>query len=283
MLRVLTFYFAFLVFQTKANHRTFDLQKAMAMKLIEIKAEGIGGYQGFCVNMHIKNISPDSLYVVVEAGRRLNSIDDKYQDILIVREDIVQLKAHEIKNVKVKGYCCQASNSAPLAGTKYSVNKMADAKLLLLARYLNSENFDMQAEQQAIWAISDNHQTAKITSFNDSLLLPLRQFVATIKDEPLPWYILTSSTHVYSNGIISVTPLLLKGKIEYNSDKDNYVTLSVKNEKGAPVCLIKTEWLKACIKGNYNLNLPVKGLAKGKYFIELKTSEKQLTQKEFEI
>lgn len=283
MFRIITIGLFLVALQTKANHKTLDLQKAIDLKVVQAKTTGLGGYQGFCINMELKNISKDSLFVVIEAGRRLNSIDDRYQDILIVKEQIVQLKTNETKNVKVKGYCCQASNSSPSAGTKYDINKIADTKLMLLARYLSSKNFDSQAEQRAIWAVSNNHQTASITSNNDSLLLPLRQFVATLKDEPLPWYTIVSNIHVYPSGNISITPLYLKGNLEYSNDKADFVTMIITNEKGIPVCLTKTQWLNACTKENYNLNLPVKGLEKGKYTIVLKTDEKELMQKEFEI
>ena len=78
-------------------------------------------------------------------------------------------------------------------------------------------------------------------------------------------------------------PLYLRGKLNYSNDKENYVSLYVYNEKGIPVCQIKSEWLTPCADKDYNLNIPVKGLAKGKYTIELKTPEKQLAKQEFEI
>lgn len=283
MFRVFTLCFLFAVLQAKAYHKTLDLQKALDMKLVQVKITALGGYMGFCINMELKNVSKDSLFVMIEAGRRLNSLEDKYQDILIVQEQNIPLKNNETKTVKVKGYCCQATNSAPSAGTKYAANKIADTKLHLLARYLNTNHFEPQAEQQAVWAISNNYQTAGITSNNDSLVLPLRQFVATVKDEPLPWYTIVSSTHVYPSGNISVTPLFLKGNMEYSNNAGNYATLTVKNDKGIPVCLTKTQWLNACSKENYQLNLPLKGLAKGRYYIELTTPEKQLAYREFEI
>ena len=148
---------------------------------------------------------------------------------------------------------------------------------------MSANEFNQSAEQDAVWSISDKHPTAAVTSANDSLLEPLRQHIAWIKEETLPWYRLVSKRYVYPNGAIVIVPLLIKGVMMYSNDKENYATLSVINEKGLQVCQVKNEWLKAGVNENYKLELPVKGLAKGKYTIELKTSEQQLVKREFEI
>ena len=283
MLRVFIICLLLTGFQLKAKHQKLSLQKAINMKLVKAKATSLGGYQGFCMRMGIKNLSQDSLVILIEAGRRLNSVDENNQDILIVKEELIVLRHGEEKQVNVKGYCCQSTNRAPSKNAVYDVNKLADSGLVRVARYLNTHSFDKNTEQNAIWAVSDKHATAGITASNDSLVMPLRRMVAGIKGEKLPWYTIVSTTYVYSNGAISVFPLQLKGKMEYDNEKDSYVTLSVVNEKGMPVCLVKKQWLKAATNSNYDLNLPIKGLAKGKYTIELKSTEKQLAIKEFEI
>jgi hypothetical protein len=269
--------------QLNANHQQLKLQKALDQKLVKAEVKSLGSYQGYCINMTLKNLTSDSIIIIVEPGRRLNSIDDKNQDILVTKEEIIVMRKFENKSFDLKGYCCQASNHCPAAGAKYEVNKMADANLVSLANYLNACNLEVNTEQQAIWAISDNKSTANVASTNDSLLLPLKQLVANLKGEKLPWYSLITKTHLYSSGRMDTYPLYLRGKINYSNDKENYVSLYVYNEKGLPVCQIKSEWLMPCSGKDYNLNIPVKGLAKGKYTIELKTPEKQLAKQEFEI
>ncbi|MCC6372674.1 MAG: hypothetical protein IT236_16845, partial [Bacteroidia bacterium] len=244
---------------------------------------GLGGYQGYCVNMDLKNLSKDSLIIEVEAGRRLNSLDDKVQDILIVKEEFISLRNLEEKNFKIKGYCCQASNSAPPANAKYDVNKMADSNLVKLARFLNAGKFNNDTEQQAIWALSDKKPTATISGINDTLLLPLKQLVCNMKGEVMPWYSLISGTYVFNNGTIYNYPLVLKGKLAYSSDTEEYATLYVFDAKGQQVCQVKCEWIKSGQNNSFALNIPVKGLAKGKYSIALKTPQKELAKKEFEI
>lgn len=283
MFRIILFSALFIVFKLGANQHRMNLQKALDMKLVAAKALSLGGYQGFCMKIQLKNLGPDSLCIFVEAGRRLNSLEEMNQDILLVQSEIILLRRGEAKWFNVKGYCCQASNRCPSKNAEYAINTMADSNLVKVAKYINATTPDNGVIQQAIWAISDNKPIAGVANHNDPNLLPLRQLLCSLKGEVLPWYTIVSNNHLYPNGVISVTPLFLKGEMTYSNDKDNYVTCYVLNEKGVPVCQVKSQWLKACNNATYTLDLPVKGLASGKYSIALKTNEKQLAVREFVI
>ena len=285
MMRLLIAFTCMLSLQLKAHTQKMKLQKAIDLKLVTVTAMSLGGYQGFCIKMALKNCSKDSLIVTIEAGRRLNSKEDKNQDILITKEEIIALQKAENKLFVVKGYCCQSSNSSPALGAIYDVNKLADPQLVSLANYLNTHQFDTNTEQQAVWAISDRKSTANITSAitNDSLVLPLKQFVANLKGEELPWYSIITKTVLFSSGNMQTYPLYLKGKLNYSNTEENYVSLYVLTENGLPVCEIKSQWLMPCTNKDYELNLPIKGLAKGKYTVELKTANKRLAKRIFEI
>lgn len=266
-----------------AKHRCLNLQKALKDKYVQVNFTSAGGYQGFCMNMRIKNLSADTLFVLLEAGRRLNSIDDKNQDILIVKEELFVLSAGMEKNLKIKGYCCQASKRCPSERSRYDANTLADSNLVRIARFINSNPMNEETEQDLVWAISDRRSLANIDGNNDSLTQILRGMVAGITGEKLPWYTLVSVKHVYPGGVILISPVKLRGQLIYSNEKENYATLFVINEKGWPVCGIKSEWIKATTQAVYQLELPIKGLTKGKYKVELRTPEKQLASQEFEI
>jgi len=268
---------------TEARQQKLSLKKALELNVVKASAQSLGGHADYCMNMNLKNLISDSLIIIVEAGRRLNSIDDQNQDILITKEEIIVLMKHEDKWFRVKGYCCQANNHSPATNAKYDINTLADSNLVKLARYLNSNSFDTNVEQQAIWAISDKKPTAQITAKNDSLLVPLRQLVANLKDEPLPWYTIISKTIVFSGGSMETYPLWLRGKLSYTNDKDCYTTLHILNNKGEEVCQIIKQWALTGGEHIFDLNIPLKGLAKGKYTIEVNAPDKQLVKREFEI
>lgn len=283
MKRVIFAAIMIMAIQLEGRNVRMTLQKAIERKMVSAKAISLGGYQGYCMNITLKNLSPDSLVVLVEPGRRINSVDDKFQDILVVREEIIAMRRAEEKSAKVKGYCCQASNCAPGNGQKYDVNKLADSNLVYLARFLNQNCFDANAEQHSIWALSNNHLVANIASQTDTTLMPLKQLVAGLKGEQLPWYSVLVDTYVYRSGNISTFPQLLRGNMTYTNDKEDYVTLYIYNEKGEQVGVQRSQWLGTGTNLNYALNIPLKGIGKGKYTVALKTKDRELAAREFEI
>lgn len=267
----------------EAGHLTMALQKALDLKLVNVKALGIGGHSGECIRMEFKNFGKDSLMIMIEAGRRLDSKVERYQDILIVKDQLIVLAPKQTKSTLVKGYCCQSSNASPISNSVYDVGKMADSNLVKVARLISDGEFTQELEQQAVWAISDGHSAAMIASKDDSLASILRIMVAALKGEELPWYIVFNRTHVYSNGMISRNPIALRGTVNFVNEKDCYATLSIYNEKGVQVGFTKSEWVKAAAAQDYQLDIPVRGLEKGKYTLEIKTPGKTLASREFEI
>ena len=49
--------------------------------------------------MSLKNLTADSLLVVVEAGKKTQLKEDRYQDIIITREEFITLRKTEEKNL----------------------------------------------------------------------------------------------------------------------------------------------------------------------------------------
>lgn len=266
-----------------AGSRQMSLQQALNSKLVNAVVKSLGGYQGFCVQINLKNLGKDSLIILVEAGRRLNSTDDKYQDILITQQQLITLGKKENKNFTVKGYCCQASNSSPPKDAEYSINTMADSNLVKLARYLNDNEFDADIEQQAIWSISDNKPSSRVASINDTIMPVIRQFVCGLKNEQLPWYSIITRTHVFPSGTMQTDAIWLRGQLNYNCTEICYTTLRVLDKNGMEVCQIIEQWTAAGTEQAYKLNLPVKGLSKGNYTIELKSAATVLASNGFEI
>lgn len=267
----------------KAGCLQITLQQALDRKLVEVNVTSLGGYQGFCMRMDVKNLWKDSLYVTVEPGRRLKPADAGNQDILVVKEELLRLKSREEKSAVLKGYCCEATDLSPARNAKYHVNKLADSSLVALAEFLNAHTFNQEAEQEAVWAISNNRSLANICAVNDSSVHQLREKAAAIKGEKLPWYMLVSKKHLYQNGVIAIINLRLHAAILYSESSQNYATLKVINASGVEVCAIKSEWLQAGINKTYMLELPVKHLEKGKYTVMLQTVSREIFRNEFEL
>ena len=258
---------------------TISIDKAIEKRMIrtEVLCKG-----GLVVDYKIKNQTDDSLKIIVPAGWRMNSVKEEYQDILVTQEQILALGRHQQKSFEIKGYCCEADHAGPSQGLKYESGKIAAPDLVLVATYLNAAKPDENTQQYAVWAVSNNKPTANIVGKNDSLTQDLRHFVAKIKGEPIPWYTLQKRVRINSYGDINEYPLQLKAKVNYNVDKTVYAYFYVTDSLGKKVVSITGQWLNP---GNhdYDVNLSVRGLQKGKYKIVLAAENNRFIEKEFEI
>lgn len=266
-----------------AHTKQMNLQRALDLKLVKALVKSLGSYQGFCTQMDLENLVDDSLIVTVEAGRRLNSVNDDEQDILITKQEVICLGKKQKRSFSLKGYCCQAANRAPAMNSRYLVNVMADSNLVRIARYLSHSSYDPEVEQQAVWAISDNKPSRNVSSLKDTATPDIKSYVCFLKGEQVPWYSIITKTQRFAGGSIHTYPVWLKGDLLYDIDKDCYTTLHVLDEKGIEVCKIIEQWSYVARAQVFRLKLPVSMLARGKYTVELRSREKQLASREFEI
>lgn len=270
-------------FNNYAHVKKMELNKALKSNFIRVEAKSLGGHQGYCVGLTITNLTKDSLQISLEPGTLLKALEEKYQDILVTKQETIRLKRLEKKSQTVLGYCCQASDCSPRIDSKFSVGFHSDSNLVTLARYLNTNTSETDAEQHAIWAISNNHVTANIISNNEKTEMPLLELVSALKNEELPWYQIRTRTKVYKSGAIEVTPLELYGELIYNISQKAYASLTVKDKSGQKVCYIKCQWLETGANQKYDLKLPLQGLIKGEYTIELNSNGNELASRKFEI
>ncbi|MGP8216096.1 MAG: hypothetical protein ACLQQ4_11065 [Bacteroidia bacterium] len=258
-----------------------SLEKASGSGAIKLKIKGNGfGYSGECIDMTITNSTSDSGYYLLEAGRRLHSEDSITQDILVVKEQKLEMAPRQTFHIKVFGFCCQLHNHAPQAKSKYRIGKMGDKGLVVLAEFLNKNIYSICAMQQAVWCISDNNPVASISDPDMKSILPLREKVAEIKGVPLPWY-----TIKYENGtteLFSGKQSKVCGQIDYYIANNSEVEVDVFDEHGTMVQPLTTGLLDPD-KYSCPFELDVKGWHKGKYYVRVLVDGRKSTEKEFEL
>jgi hypothetical protein len=165
-----------------------SLEALCASGKVSVNFIGKGGHQNNCVQVMIKNNASDSVYGFVEAGRRLNSVDDSEQDLLLVKSTNFRLGAKQKDTLDLIGFCCQSKKSSPVKGSLFTIGAMAPAIWLLITHLIDRENFPADAIQNAIWVLSDNHDIRSIPAYRATAMDKLRHTVADILDIDLPWY-----------------------------------------------------------------------------------------------
>lgn len=272
---------ALFVTQQAYSRTVVDVQRALDKKYISAKALCTGGLK---LDYNVSNLLNDSLYVTVPAGWRFNSDGGKndYQDILMTRSEVLAMRPKETKRFNMKGFCCEAMRSGPMAGVPYTTGKMADSSLVLLARYLNSNPIDPNTQQYAVWAVSDRKETANITHANDSLAGVLRTFVSGLKGEALPWYTLLKKAVVTAHGDVNDYPVRFRATIPYTVARECYSYCYIVDEKGNTVSEIFGKWLQPQ-GSDYTASFNVVNLKKGEYKLILESQKSSLFEKSFRI
>lgn len=263
-----------LVWVTSISASPFYLSNAISVEdaakrgLIKLVIKGKGGFTGKVIEMKIKNNTPRSLNLKLEAGRRLDSKNNKEQDILVTQAQELFVSANEQKKLEVNGMCCQAGNACPTANADYLVGVMADTNLIKLAEFIDKNNYyENYTAQQAVWCISDNKSLASIYGGDKEIVKNVRSYVSLVTGKPIPSY---NITYRQEHDSISIgRPLKIEGIFDYNLNSTGHITLAIFNSEGKIVQYICKEL--AHDKGEHKIyyTFRTKDLPEGTYYARM--------------
>jgi len=273
---------------TKEKKKHITIEEAIKRNLISWEIKGLGGYQGKCIDVKIKNISNMDTIFYFEAGRKLISEDLAIQDILIIHPLEFMLAAGQEKQFKGFGYCCQAHNGAPYENSIFKIGNLENKKLVSLASYLYRNNYKEDQIQDAVWVISDNNPISSIYVPGDNKekardMMALKKFVAKlagINDKNL-WYSLQFKTDTAR--LFSGEPTWIEGKFDYRITHYALGTMIVFDNKNNIVKYLFKETSHSSRAYSYPISFSVDGWEKGKYYIRVYTNNKLQAQREFEL
>ena len=263
-----------------------SIEKAIEKKLVSVEINGKGGHSGECIEMHIESLLEDDTLLRIEKGRRLISDDSTIQDILIVKEIQLFLAANEKKTINLFGFCCQASNGGPRAGSIFDIGFVEDSSFILLAEYLGKSGLPLDVMQSAVWVLSDNHSISSIHNDNENdreKMKELYYLIAGIKglEFKYPWYTLKykqDTTRLFSN-----RPNKFFAEIEYGINNPSNVDLVIRDTLNRHVLNIFTNKPHHPNNYKYRFNLNVGDWPKGKYFLILYVDNQAKMRKAFEL
>lgn len=284
MRTIITITIALALFAFSKTPNRISLQDAINKKLVKVKIRSLGRYQGESVQMDLQNLSGHDLQIEIEPGRKLVADEDKYQNLLVVKQAEILVKANSKASKNIVGYCCESSDSGPRKELGYKTSALADSNLVKLARYINANYMQLNANsiQQSVWALSNNHPSAAIGASTETEM-SLKNLVCGLKNEPIPWYVIRQKIHQTPDGRIHLVNDSLLGKMAYTNSGWCYSKLNVYDTQNNAVLISIASWLQPGSNTIYNVALPIKQLAKGKYKLTLENDAQIFTQKEIQI
>jgi len=250
------------------NKRPYiSLEKAEASGLLRARITGLGGYSGECIEASLQNLKADTLFLLVEAGHQLPPGDTAIQDILLVRQDSLQILPLDSIKVSFYGFCCMAHKHSPYKDARYGTGALAsDFRLVRLAEYLGKHQHEPGAMQHAIWAVSNGHSIASITEQNTSKQQELREVVARLMKTVAPWY---SVSFKKDSSLCSGIPETLWADIDYQVINAGFIDMILFNESGQPVKVFFRYTPHDPDRYKYQVSLDVSTYARGTYYLRM--------------
>lgn len=258
------------------------LGKHLMANNVEVKIKSLGGYSGECVVFDFKNLTPDSLFVKLEPGRRLVAKDSVFQDIFIVKEK--KLVVPPMASMKQTGYgfCCQSHDRSPARDSAFDVGYMAPPEWVRLADTISRYDFPPQAIQHAVWVISNNHPIGSIACNDDKQVKKLLATVAAIKQVDIPWYAVYYKPD--SVQLFSGRPDRLVGHVDCYLKKDGIVTITIRNKNGRLMKTLLNRSAQGVGEFDYALDVDVSRWPKGEYQLFIYEDDSNLNlKKSFEL
>lgn len=242
-MKTIKYYLLFFFIYITVNHaKALDnipmtIDEAAKKGFIKLNIKSKGGYTGKVIEMKIKNNSPSTLKLRLEAGRRLDSKKQNEQDILVTEARELIVSGLKEQSTDINGMCCQAGNACPSVNAEYSIGFMADSNLIKLAKFIDSNKYyNENTAQQAVWCVSDGKSIAGIYGGDKKIVEQLRNYVSLITGQPIPPYNITYKES--DNNSTIGHPFKIEGQFNYELNTTGHVTLAIYDVNGNMVQLI---------------------------------------------
>jgi len=260
-----------------------SINELTGKSLLQASIMGIGGHEGECISVYLKNPSSDTVFIRIEPGRMLSSLDTSIQDILITREELLALAPGKKTTVTVFGFCCQATKTSPDSSGIYRAGEMADSSVVVLAEFLNERenDFPEDAIQQAIWCMTDDYDISGIYCEDLASIADLRNMVVHLKGMDNRWHHIGT---IPDNGepFIQYTKTI-SGEFEIFIPADCIVDILICDEGGAQWDEFEKNVPFKAGTYQYSFRITASNWPHGTYFLYFKADGVILYKKAFDI
>lgn len=226
----LVFCLCFSFYDGAAKTKTLSLRKAIAAKLVKIKASGLGSACCKALKLEVESSTRDTLNVQIEPGLFFKPDDSTRQPLVTQGDEILVLNSFEQKSVELYAFCGNSSASCPRKDDGYTFSRQLDTSLVSILRYAKNNKFPLWLSQHSVWMYTNNHtlRSVYMPSYpkeSESLI----KYIAERRKLPLPTFYIHHSIDSSGHG-----PMVRKGheriyvKMNWSADKiyrNVYVTV----------------------------------------------------------
>jgi hypothetical protein len=140
-----------LILPTDAYSQNIDFEEALqkqSIKLLNASGNPESTHYINPLRMSIQNLLNTPCNVILKAGTYFASEPAEYQDITVMKDEIIAFKPNETKILAITGVCTEPQNIAPKETTAYSLAPIPKNEFAEFARFVNKEKLYKTSEAQ---------------------------------------------------------------------------------------------------------------------------------------
>ncbi len=221
--------------QNPAVNNVYDLASAIENNWLHLEVTGYENSTHYTkpIIATLTNTTKNPLRISIGNGQIFRAEDTTVQDIVIVKEELIAIKANETKKVPLYGMCIESSNSGNNLETQFHLDGMAEEKLQKLTQEIEKRKDFTTLGQYAVWALTDDNDLNTISGFDEAEALHLRTFVANLLGVPVPLLDpYDYATNYHNDGLIKRAA---ESKFKFTFSEDSAVSIAMFDENNLVV------------------------------------------------
>lgn len=263
--------FVFCCFNPLFGQKTsniYDLNDAIAQKLIRLRVEGKGGHLGETLKIVCQNLRGQYLRLRIPQGQLMLPADSAQQTLVVAEELLLAVMAKTPAEGTLKTFCTQSGEVSPRVAEVFSVGAMAPVQVCNLLKFIAEKGKTESSDAQtAVWCLTNGQSLGSIGDPE------LTKFVADQLGKDVPGYRIRHSVveSVPGQRAELGKALVIEGNFRYYLEKDERVLMVLLDATGKTIKQVSKEEIMKAGEHRSGLRLEVYNLDPGKYTLRMQT------------
>jgi hypothetical protein len=245
------------------------LEEAVRRGMVRVEAAAMGGHDGKCLELVVRNEGSGGVRLVVEAGLEFLSVDTTEQDLIVTDSLMVAVPSKGVRRVRVRAMCYRMRKGSPDSLDVFRLGGMSgDERMRRVAQYIARKRLHSDAGQEAIWVVSDGNSVASINhDREDKRAEALLGFVCSVTGQEVPWYRFEQANH--EPGYSERIPVNVYADWSFTLTAAEKVTLGVYDSSGNLINMFFDKQSFSAGKYSFNFHFKGNGLDSGTYYCRM--------------